>query len=382
MSDNILIPFMNAIDPRSGGVERVYHNLVPALIEHGYKVFATYNVKSDYDRYSVYTETFHMGDIAISSRKYKKKWAQLIQEKNIGIVICPFPGYECFDFFSRQRQLKVFFHIHNVPSKIIYPSISFLPSYLKGTFIDYWSKKIRYTIRYKKSFSRIKKYGMKVILLSDKFRMDINSFCDIGDDTLFAIPNPIVIDQNFDISHANKSKTILYVGRITTKQKRFQSLLNIWSKLQDILPEYNLEVVGGGQEKTYYENKAKEMGLKRICFHGFKEPDDFYKKSQMFCMVSNYEGFSMVLIEAMQYGCVPFAFDSFAALSDIIDDGINGFVIPPFKEEVYVESVANFAKESECVKDLVYHVCIEKAKQFSVMDIIKVWVNLFNHYNR
>ena len=42
---NILITFTNAIDPTTGGVERVYHNLVPYFREHGYNVFATYQRK-------------------------------------------------------------------------------------------------------------------------------------------------------------------------------------------------------------------------------------------------------------------------------------------------------------------------------------------------
>ena len=53
---NILIPFSNAIDPTTGGVERVYHNLVPTLRSYGCNVYATYNVESVYDESSVYTE--------------------------------------------------------------------------------------------------------------------------------------------------------------------------------------------------------------------------------------------------------------------------------------------------------------------------------------
>ena len=49
---NILIMFTNAIDPTTGGVERVYHNLVPYFREHGYNVFATYQRKTDYDKNS------------------------------------------------------------------------------------------------------------------------------------------------------------------------------------------------------------------------------------------------------------------------------------------------------------------------------------------
>ena len=57
---NILITFTNAIDPTTGGVERVYHNLVPYFREHGYNVFATYQRKTDYDKNSVYTKAIFM----------------------------------------------------------------------------------------------------------------------------------------------------------------------------------------------------------------------------------------------------------------------------------------------------------------------------------
>ena len=378
--NNILIPFANAIDPTSGGVERVYHNLVPSLRKMGCNVYATYHIKSQYDTSSVYNAIYYLGNGEKCDKKIKEQWLQIIKQRNINIIICPFSNHKYYDFFSKQKQLKVFFHIHNVPSVYHYPSVSAIPNCLKNTVVDHLLKRLRFVVRYKKSFDRIKRNGMKVILLSERFRMDINSFCSLGDDNLKAIPNPIIFDENFDLKANHKDKTILYVGRVTTRQKRFQSLLNIWKKLQYLLPEYNLEIVGGGPEKDYYVDKAKEMNLSRITFHGFQSPEQYYKKAQVFCMVSNYEGFSMVLVEAMQYGCVPFAFDSFAALPDIIDDGINGYRIPPFNEEIYVQRIVDFIKKTREEKEKIYNASMSKAKLFSVENIAKEWIRLFDNY--
>lgn len=376
----ILIPFLNAIDPTSGGVERVYHNLVPSFIKMGYEVYATYHIRSQYDKASVYTDVFYLGENTRNNNEIKNEWLQIIKQKNINIVICPFVNPFYYDFFSRQKELQVYFHIHNVPSVYCYPSYSKVPACLRHTFVDDFLKWLRFTVFFRKSFDRINKNGMKIILLSDRFKEDFKSFFSLDDDNLKAIPNPIVRDENFDFKRTHKDKTILYVGRITTKQKRFQSLLNIWSKLQDILPEYNLEVVGGGPEKEYYEKKAREMNLKRVVFHGFQSPEEFYIKAQALCMVSNYEGFGMVLVEAMQYGCVPFAFDSFAALPDIIDDGINGYRIPPFNEEIYVQRIVDFIKKTREEKEKIYNASMSKAKLFSVENIAKEWIRLFDNY--
>lgn len=376
----ILIPFLNAIDPTSGGVERVYHNLVPSFIKMGYEVYATYHIRSQYDKASVYTDVFYLGEKTRNNNEIKNEWLQIIKQKNINIVICPFVNSLYYDFFSQQKELQVYFHIHNVPSVYCYPSYSKVPACLRHTFVDDFLKWLRFTVFFRKSFDRINKNGMKIILLSDRFKEDFKSFFSIDDDNLKAIPNPIVRDENFDFKRTHKDKTILYVGRITTKQKRFQSLLNIWGKLQDILPEYNLEVVGGGPEKEYYEEKAREMNLKRVVFHGFQSPEEFYIKAQALCMVSNYEGFGMVLVEAMQYGCVPFAFDSFAALPDIIDDGINGYRIPPFNEEIYVQRIVDFIKKAREEKEKIYNASMSKAKLFSVENIAKEWIRLFDNY--
>lgn len=94
--------------------------------------------------------------------------------------------------------------------------------------------------------------------------------------------------------------------------------MNIWKILQDKLVQYKLEIVGGGTEQVFFEKMAHSMCLKRITFHGFTNPTEYYKRAPILCMTSNYEGFPMVLVEAMQYGCVPFAFDSFPSLYDII----------------------------------------------------------------
>lgn len=376
---NILIPFVNAIDPTSGGVERVYHNLGPALKRLGCNVYASFNIRTKYDFSSVYTEAFYLGDIT-GRKSYNKQLEKIIRKNNINIVICPFPSWQLFDFFSRQKALKVFFHVHNVPSKIMYPDVSIVPPCLIDTFVGEWAKKTRYAIRFKSSFKRIEENGMKVVLLSDKFKKDLASFCSIDDHNILSIPNPIELDKNFDLVHNKKGKALLYVGRITTKQKRFQSLLNIWEKLQNLLPEYNLDVVGGGPEKEFYENKAKEMHLKRITFYGFQSPKEYYKKAQALCMASNYEGFPMVLIEAMQYGCVPFAFKSFAAVSDVIDDKHDGFLVKPFDEDEYVSRVLRYVNETEEYKDKMRKESVNKASSFSVDNIAREWIKMFDNY--
>ena len=151
---NILITFTNAIDPTTGGVERVYHNLVPYFREHGYNVFATYQRKTDYDKNSVYTKAIFM-EYSIDNVGYFDKLDKVMMEMAVDIVICPFPSYQLFNYCSRLIDKKVFFHVHNVPSKLMYPSSAKLPNILKESFVDRCLKRIRFDLRYLASFRRI-----------------------------------------------------------------------------------------------------------------------------------------------------------------------------------------------------------------------------------
>ncbi len=50
---------------------------------------------------------------------------------------------------------------------------------------------------------------------------------------------------------------------------------------------------------------AHKLNLKNISFEGFQEPEPYYARSSLFCLTSTFEGFGLVLAEAMQHGCVP-----------------------------------------------------------------------------
>ena len=97
-------------------------------------------------------------------------------------------------------------------------------------------------------------------------------------------------------------------------------------------------------------------------------------------MASNSEGFPMVLVEAMQYGCVPFAFNSFASLTDIIDDGENGMIIPPFDEDEYADRIVKFVNMSDAQQLKFRRNAVEKSKTFSVENIGKKWIEKIDNY--
>lgn len=154
-------------------------------------------------------------------------------------------------------------------------------------------------------------------------------------------------------------------------------MLEIWQQLFEVFPDWKLIIVGGGDALDSLQQLAKKMGLKRVCFEGFQDPRPYYERASIFCMTSTWETFGLVLIEAMNYGCVPMAFNSYAAATDIIDDNENGILIPPVDCEKYANALAALMRDSALRKRMA-EAAMEKAKLFSVEKICNAWDKLFN----
>lgn len=85
----------------------------------------------------------------------------------------------------------------------------------------------------------------------------------------------------------------------------------------------------------------------------------------------------MVLIEAMQYGCVPIAYNSYAALSDIVEDGVNGYAVTAFDKKEYVAKLSRLMRDDELCKAMSENAKIVPSR-FDSNVIAQKWVDLFD----
>ena len=146
-------------------------------------------------------------------------------------------------------------------------------------------------------------------------------------------------------------------------------------ELSDALPGWRLEVVGDGPDRAAYE--ASLAGVPRVAFHGFQNPAPFYAKAKILVMTSDFEGFPLVLVEAMSAGCVPVVLDSFAAVHDIIDGtNGNGVLVPtPFDERRFAASVDALMRAAPRLAAL-SAAAHATSRNFSVASIVDKWETL------
>lgn len=162
------------------------------------------------------------------------------------------------------------------------------------------------------------------------------------------------------------------VGRLDNPSKGVDRLLRIWEKVEKTYPDWHLDIVGDGPDADMLKDSAQKLGLSRIAFHGFQNPEPYYSRASVFCMTSTFEGFGLVLVEAMQHGCVPVAFDSYPAVRDIISHGENGILVPPFQEEIYSNALTSLINNPGELEKFSRHSLVT-SRNFSSSNLAARW---------
>lgn len=180
-------------------------------------------------------------------------------------------------------------------------------------------QQIIYSIRDFFTRQRIKKYDKFVVLTKEDMK-----YWGSGYKNITSIPNSIAYgEEKSDLN----SKIVLAVGRLDY-QKGFDILLKIWSEVSPEFPDWNLHIYGNGQEKDYLLSLCKKLNINNTVtfFSATQNINEVFLKSSIFAFPSRFEGFGIVLWEAMNKGIPPVAFNCKCGPSEVITDGENGFL--------------------------------------------------------
>ncbi|MFQ9951964.1 MAG: glycosyltransferase [Clostridium sp.] len=137
-----------------------------------------------------------------------------------------------------------------------------------------------------------------------------------------------------------KRKQIIAVGRLHP-EKGFARMLQLWSKVIPCFPDVILKIVGDGGERGNLEEKCKNLGIKNtVIFTGVLPHEqvlDEMEHSLCYLMTSLEESFGFVLIEALSCGLPVLAYDVQMGPREIVEDGVNGFLVPDGDENLMAD---------------------------------------------
>ena len=379
---NIVFAYPTGLNPQKGGVERITYSIAKMLVKRGYTIFYL-NWKREQDNYEYPVPVIDLPSSNLEDPNNLEVYNRFLKENRIDVIINQHGLYEGTYFLSQVKvqNVKIISVLHSDPFGYYNHLFADLMT-LRDSSIKEKVKRVARFFLYRKvkkiihrslvnHYTFIQEHPQYVCLLSESYKERLEEYCDLPDNYFISIPNPNTYENIEIIPH--KEPILLFVGRLDNRSKKLFTLIDIWYRLCKLYPQWKLIIVGDGPDKDVLINKAKDIS--NIEFKGYQDPREYYEKASIFCMTSIFEGFPMCLTEAMQFGCVPIAFDSFSAVYDIIKPGETGELVKSFDKKEYVGKLIHLIDDETYRKKLSKN-AFQYVKRYDIANILPKWIEL------
>lgn len=360
-----------------GGMERVMLNKIRWMVERlGWEVMIVTTDQKGRPPFYPVPEGVRMVDLGINysddngkhplakiagylrrRRLHRKRLTALLMREQADVVVSLYPSESSFIPSIKDGSRKVL-ELHYCK----YFRLQYGRSGLLG-WIDRW--------RTKQDERIVRRFDRFVILTHE-------------DHTYWGnLPNIAVIPNaalHTGVPHADKdTKRVIAVGRLDY-QKGFDRLIKAWALVQrrGQYADWQLDIFGQGEWHDRLEAMIVADGLQKTA-HIHRPTTriiEEYAASEMLVMSSHYEGFPMVMIEAMACGLPVVSYDYKCGPKDIIVDGENGLIVPEGDIEALVLAMMKLMDDG----DLRKRMSVEARKvvdTYSEKKIMGAWTELF-----
>lgn len=175
------------------------------------------------------------------------------------------------------------------------------------------------------------------------------------------------------------NKRVIAVGRLDY-QKGFDRLIQAWELVQHTgkFTDWKLDIYGQGEWQEMLQQMIDKAELQNtVCLNRpTKQIGEEYVKSDMLVMSSNYEGFPMVMIEAMACGLPVVSFDYKCGPKDIIQTGINGLLVPNGDIQALADAMMK-VMEDEAYRKMLSQNARKVVDTYSEQAVMSQWIRLF-----
>ena len=233
-------------------------------------------------------------------------------------------------------------------------------NWLKGLFARYWSGSL---------VDHLWRLDKLVVLTET----DKDAWSEL--DNVVAIPNPSPFIP-ISVSPLTE-KRVIAVARYSY-EKGIDLLLRAWAEVENYCDDCRLDVFGDG-DRTPYVDQMNQLGIDktRCQLHG--RTDDVEKEycnSSIFVLSSRFEGFGMVIVEAMACGLPVVAFDCPWGPRSIIQDGEDGLLVENGNWLSLAQGIISMMQDADKLKEMA-NAAQRNVQRFNMDNIAKHWKQLF-----
>ena len=201
-----------------------------------------------------------------------------------------------------------------------------------------------------------------------------NDWPELSNIRLIPDPLPFGVETASNLS----AKRVISIGRYCY-EKGNDLLLYVWAKVEKICTDWILDIYGMGEQTPYLE-LIEELGIDKTRCHllsSITNVKEEYLASSLFVLPSRFEGFGLVIIEAMSCGLPVISFDCENGPRNIITDSHDGFLISPFDINQYAEKMICLIQNDALRQQMGQH-AFQSSKRYNIDTIGYQWKQLFD----
>ena len=362
----------------SGGIERVISTKANYFADNlSYEVHIIVSGEQPTSLFYHFSDKIHFHYLDISSgkrslwnyffpskedKRYKQKLESLLFQVKPDITISTFGRDASFLYKLKDGSKKVLeFH--------------FTKNYLKHLSDSLENDKLRWIRKYWLKFllwkeEQTTKHYQHIVVLTERDKQLWG-----GDDRFAVIPNPLSF-QTEKTAPLN-TKIILSMGRLVYP-KGFQYLIRAFHTIAREFPDWRIEIYGKGHDRERLQNEINILSLQNQIILKAPDPDvkSLMMRADLFVLPTLYDGFGLVLTEAMVCGVPCISFDSECGPGEIIRTDEDGFLVPSKNIDALAEKM-KFLMNDQNLRISMGQKAKKNVQRFSTEKIGKAWQSYF-----
>lgn len=357
-----------AIDGMAGGVERIITVLMNALSARGHQVsLLTWDLTGAQSFYPIDPEiVWHrlgLGDPKVRASaalmmRRRKAVRRVVRQQRPQVIVCFQDGpFVAIRGYTLGLGIPVIAAERNAPDRFDHTSAA----------------------RYRGLIYQALRLAARVTIQCESYRALYPTFLQ---SRIVCIPNPVEpasARARPDVPNAEGRYRLLSVGRLGY-QKNYQVLIAAFARLASRYPNWDLAIVGEGEDRASLEKLTKIHGLEdRVLLPGVTNSiGEWYASSHLFCLSSRWEGFPNALAEALAHGLPAVGFAECAGVRDLITSGSTGFLAPGNGDIDGLAETLGKAMEDAEVRRLMGAAASQSVRSFHPGQVLSQWEELLS----
>ncbi|WP_148040135.1 glycosyltransferase [Cryobacterium tepidiphilum] len=218
-----------------------------------------------------------------------------------------------------------------------------------------------------------------VVVLTDRQRDDLQTLLGPAPN-LATIPNSIALAEA-PADSAPRAATAGIMLASLEEMKRIEHAIRAVAAASRQTPGLSLRIFGHGPRRALLQAEIDACGAAGSIELSGYDPHarDRFAEASFTLLTSEFEGFGLVLVEAMAAGCIPIAYDVPYGPADIIEHGVNGFLVPAGDEAALADAIARFVETDAETVAAMRARAIETARRYSDARVTGLWAALETH---